>query len=71
MEIPNPLPFVVHLDDLDGPCDVIDAIALGGFVAGAHAVARSARSFAVDPWDAIRADKVHEPEPRRHTGLYL
>ena len=41
MEPQNPLPFVVHLDDSDSPVDVIDAAALGGFVAGTYPVART------------------------------
>ena len=43
MEPTNPLPFVVRLDDSDEPVDAIDALLLGGFVAGSHPAARSLR----------------------------
>jgi hypothetical protein len=43
MEPTNPLPFVVRLDDSDEPADAIDALLLGGFVAGSHPAARSLR----------------------------
>lgn len=36
------IPFVASLDDLDGPEDVIDVLALGPFVAGEQPAARSA-----------------------------
>jgi uncharacterized protein DUF5925/ATPase family protein associated with various cellular activities (AAA) len=41
MELSNTLPFVVHLDDVNEPADLIDAMLLGGFVAGALPVSRS------------------------------
>src|SRR5690349_2477093 len=43
MELTNPLPFVVPLDDADEPADAIDALLLGGFVAGTHPASRSQR----------------------------
>lgn len=43
MDTPNPLPFVVHVDDTDDPGDVLDALILGQFVAGSQPHARSVR----------------------------
>jgi hypothetical protein len=43
MELTNRLPFVVQMDDCDEPADAIDAMLLGGFVAGEFPFARSAR----------------------------
>ena len=43
MEPNRDLPFVVTLDDLDDPADVIDALALGRFAAGTEPAARSLR----------------------------
>jgi hypothetical protein len=42
MEPNRTLPFVVAFDDTDTPADVMQALALGGFVAGAQPAARSA-----------------------------
>ncbi len=44
------MPFVVHLDDADSPADVIDAMLLGGFVAGTLPASRSVRL------QSVRAD---------------
>ncbi len=41
MEPSNCLPFVVNLDDADSPADAIDAMLLGGFVAGTFPAARN------------------------------
>jgi hypothetical protein len=43
MEPANRFPFVVNLDDCDEPADAIDAMLLGGFVAGEFPFARAAR----------------------------
>jgi hypothetical protein len=43
MEPNRDLPLVVTLDDLDDPADVIDALALGRFAAGAQPAARTRR----------------------------
>ena len=60
---PNPdLPFVVTLDDADDPADVIDALALGRFVAGIEPAARSLRL------NRVRADAPLLPSTRQDTG---
>lgn len=41
MEQLSPLPFVVHVGGLDDPADVVDALALGSFVAGEQPWART------------------------------
>jgi len=43
MGTPEPLPFVATVDDSNTPGDVVDILALGGFVAGTQPCARSAR----------------------------
>ncbi|MGH9071471.1 MAG: DUF5925 domain-containing protein, partial [Acidimicrobiales bacterium] len=41
---PDPaLPFVLHLESRDDPGDVLDASALGPFVAGRHLFAKTAQ----------------------------
>jgi hypothetical protein len=49
MEPNSPLPFVVHVDDSDGPGDIIDALALGASVCGDQPRATSARLERVCP----------------------
>jgi hypothetical protein len=50
MEPSNCLPFVVQLDDADSPADAIDAMLLGGFVAGKFPASRTVRL------QSVRAD---------------
>jgi hypothetical protein len=49
MEPSSSLPFVVHVDDSDGPGDVIDALALDAFVSGVQPWARTIRLERVRP----------------------
>jgi hypothetical protein len=53
MEPSSSLPFVVHIDDSDGPGDVIDALALDAFVSGVQPWARTIRLERVRPDAAL------------------
>jgi hypothetical protein len=55
MDTTGPLPFVVHVDDTDEPGDVLDALALGPFIAGHHPVSQTQRL------SRIRADAAFVP----------
>src|ERR1700722_195163 len=54
MEPTSPLPFFVSLDESDDPCDLIDALALDGFVSGSEPWARTLRLDRVRPDAALR-----------------
>jgi hypothetical protein len=49
MDASHPLPFVVHVDDMDDPGDVLDALILGPFIAGEQPHARIVRLHRVRP----------------------
>ena len=59
MDPDRTLPFVVHLDDTDDPGDVLDALILGQFVAGAQPHARSVHLNRVRPDAPLLPSGVH------------
>ena len=70
MELSNCLPFVVHLDDANCPADVIDAMLLGGFVAGTFPASRSLRLQRVRADARLLPPGVEAAREARGTGRH-
>ena len=70
MEPSNCLPFVVQLDDADTPADAIDAMLLGGFVAGTFPASRSLRLRSVRPDASLLPAGIAPAREARQTGRH-
>jgi hypothetical protein len=75
MEPLAPLPFVVHVDGIDDPADVADALVLEPFIAGTQPWARTVRLSRVRPAAGLVAPgasvirTVVTPRTRRHVAI--